>query len=117
MRLRLLCKINSACFTFLNLAGLLNSGAWRLIEEYNVPGMGQILAFFKNLIFFFPTDMHDAKMKFHFKYSKWFKNTFVVLTILLLTTGWYLWNRSDENDDGTSSPLKDLSTNKSSLGK
>ena len=61
--------------------------------------------------------MHDAKMKFYFKYSKWFKNTFVVLTLLLLTTGWYLWNRLDENDDGTSSPLKDLSTNKSSLGK
>lgn len=60
--------------------------------------------------------MHDAKMKFHFKYSKWFKNTFVVLTLLLLTTGWYLWNRSNKNDDGTSSPLKDLSTNKSSLG-
>lgn len=78
---------------------------------------GKSSLYFKNLIFFFPTDMHDAKMKFHFKYSKWFKNTFVVLTLLLLTTGWYLWNRSNENDDGTSSPLKDLSTNKSSLGK
>lgn len=78
---------------------------------------GKSSLYFKKNISFFPTDMHDAKMIFHFKYSKWFKNTFVVLTLLLLTTGWYLWNRSDENDDGTSSPLKDLSTNKYSLGK